>query len=77
METDFLLLDGRVHYPLPLSFVDVPPMEALQATIRRLRNELEESKRGSKSGGELEQLRQENAELRQRVSIYLFCFQLC
>lgn len=27
----------RVHYPLPLSYVDEPPAHALRATIRRLR----------------------------------------
>ena len=32
----------RVHYPLPLQFVDQPDSEALQKTIHRLRSELAE-----------------------------------
>ena len=32
----------RVHYPLPLAHVDEPPAQALNATIRRLREEIKQ-----------------------------------
>lgn len=32
----------RVHYPLPLAHVDEPPVHALNATIRRLREEIKQ-----------------------------------
>mmetsp|Transcript_28882 Transcript_28882/g.66754 ORF Transcript_28882/g.66754 Transcript_28882/m.66754 type:complete len:646 (+) Transcript_28882:76-2013(+) len=57
----------RVHYPLPLSFVDIPPVDALQATIRRLRADLEEAKRGNASSSETRRLREENADLKLRL----------
>ena len=63
----------RVHYPLPLIFEEHPDTAALQATIRRLRAELDA--RGAKgkgaghgaSGadpGELRRLREDNTQLR-------------
>lgn len=34
----------RVHYPLPLAFEDLPTLEGLQRTVRRLRAELAETR---------------------------------
>jgi coiled-coil domain-containing protein 61 len=34
----------KVHYPLPLNFEENPDVEALKATIRRLRNEIDDIK---------------------------------
>lgn len=46
----------KVHYPLPLTYVETPDVEALKNTIRRLRTEIEEmgrtvnNNRGSTTG---------------------------
>eukprot|EP00898_Chlorokybus_atmophyticus_P005494 jgi/Chlat1/5946/Chrsp4S06418 len=66
----------RVHYPLPLLFEENPDPEALKATIRRLRDELEEARRNSNTapaggrpsdGLESRKLREENERLRAQV----------
>ena len=41
----------KVHYPLPLSFVDMPDVDALKNTIRRLRSEIEDMGKANKVGG--------------------------
>jgi hypothetical protein len=57
----------RVHYPLPLAFVDHPSTESLQRTIDRLR-----MRSGEESDAmliqDIEQLREENKMLRKTVS---------
>lgn len=35
----------KVHYPLPLNFQEIPDLDSLKATIRRLRIENEELKK--------------------------------
>ncbi|KAK3272671.1 Centrosomal protein CCDC61, partial [Cymbomonas tetramitiformis] len=70
----------RVHYPLPLMFEESPDPEALKATIRRLREELDTSAKGkaSQSSGprsgtdpaELRRLREENNELKGELRRY-------
>ena len=41
----------RVHYPLPLAHVDEPPVHALNATIRRLREEIKQLQASGHSRG--------------------------
>ena len=37
----------KVHYPLPLNFEENPTIDSLKATIRRLRLENEDLKKGT------------------------------
>jgi hypothetical protein len=54
-----------VHYPLPLAFVEAPTIDELQATIKRLRAELQDARADTTAEGR--RVREENAELRTRV----------
>jgi hypothetical protein len=62
----------RVHYPLPLLFEEVPDADALQRTIRRLREELDATKgmgygtvlKGGPDPSDLRRLREENMDLK-------------
>ncbi|ETW01300.1 hypothetical protein H310_06865 [Aphanomyces invadans] len=59
----------RVHYPLPLNYVDSPSPDMLQRTIRRLKQTLMEARSTSDGAMEkrLESIRDENASLRLRI----------
>ena len=64
----------RVHYPLPLSHIEEPPAHALQATIRRLRADLQRAGNGSaarssngNASGEVEDLRRQVSELKSQL----------
>jgi coiled-coil domain-containing protein 61 len=62
----------RVHYPLPLLFEEVPDADALQRTIRRLREELDATKgmgygsvlKDGPDPSDLRRLREENMDLK-------------
>ena len=41
----------KVHYPLPLSYMEAPDVETLRNTIRRLRGEIEELGKNNRVGG--------------------------
>ncbi|CAG9323610.1 unnamed protein product [Blepharisma stoltei] len=62
----YLVEFDKVHYPLPLLYQEAPDIDALQRTIIRLRNEIDQYKQNLPEG-DLLKIIEENQEIKQKI----------